>query len=86
MTTTTFNQARFDELTAKVEYSATFVPFSRSRSRDEKQCNLNWIVTLKSGRTEFSTDYSQGVGHIPYRMECRQSIDAFRIPESQKQF
>ena len=65
MTTTTFNQARFDELTAKVEYSATFVPFSRSRSRDEKQCNLNWIVTLKAGRTEFSTDYSQGVGHIP---------------------
>jgi hypothetical protein len=65
MTTATFNQARFDELTAKVEYSATFVPFSRSRNRDEKQCNLNWVITLKAGRTEFSTDYSQGVGHIP---------------------
>ena len=65
MTTTTFNQARFDELTAKVEYSAKFVPFSQSRNKGEKQCNLNWIVTLKAGRTEFSTDYSQGVGHIP---------------------
>lgn len=48
-----------------LEYSAEFVPQSRSRNAKEKPC-LNWRVTLhKSGHT-ITTDYMQGVGHLPH--------------------
>lgn len=44
---------------------AVFVPFSQSRNAHEKQSSLNWRVTLKVGRQSFTTDYMQGVGHLP---------------------
>jgi len=55
--------ALFDKL--GLEYSAEFVPFSKSRNRDDKDKSLNWRVTFKRGNQKFTTDYSQGVGHIP---------------------
>ena len=48
-----------------LEYSAEFVPFSQSRNAKEKNRSLNWRVTFKRGRQSLTTDYSQGVGHIP---------------------
>lgn len=46
--------------------SAKFVPFSQSRSKDQKDCNLNWKVTLqRNGRDIITTDYSAGQGHCP---------------------
>lgn len=48
-----------------VEYSAAFVPFSKSRNKNSDHKTLNWRVTFKRGRAEMSTDFSQGIGHLP---------------------
>ena len=49
-----------------VTLSATFVPFSQSRNKAEKEPSLNWRVTLKKGDSEIiTTDYMQGCGHAP---------------------
>ena len=46
--------------------TAKFVPFSKSRSKDQDQPNLNWVVTLtKDGRHVIDTEYSAGQGHCP---------------------
>lgn len=45
---------------------AAFVPFSRSRNKDEKHKSLNWRITLKrKGRDVLTTDYSAGIAHCP---------------------
>ncbi len=45
---------------------SVFVPFSKSRHKDEKSKSLNWRVTLKKdGRDIITTDYSAGIGHCP---------------------
>lgn len=47
-----------------------FVPFSRSRNKAEKTLSLNWNITLqKDGREVFTTDFMQGVGHLPEYMD-----------------
>lgn len=48
-----------------LEYSAEFVPQSRSRNANEKRPSLNWRVTIKKGRVTLTTDYTQGIGHLP---------------------
>ena len=48
-----------------IEFSAAFVPQSRSRNRDEKNPSLNWRVTLTKGAQSLTTDYMQGCGHLP---------------------
>lgn len=46
--------------------AAVFIPFSRSRNKDEKSPSLNWRVTIKrNGREIISTDYGAGYGHCP---------------------
>jgi hypothetical protein len=48
-----------------LSYGVEFVPQSKSRNADKKEPSLNWRVTIsKNGRT-LSTDYMQGVGHLP---------------------
>lgn len=43
-----------------------FVPFSQSRSKDQKIPNLNWIVSLWKDQTEvIKTDYSAGQAYCP---------------------
>lgn len=56
----------------KLTVRSEFVPFSRSRNRDEKDDNgrtrytLNWKVTLvRDGRDALTTDYSAGIAHAP---------------------
>lgn len=49
-----------------IEYSAEFVPFSRSRFSAEKSPSLNWKVTIKRGNQSMTTDYMQGCAHIPF--------------------
>ena len=49
-----------------VEYSAMFIPQSRSRNAADKDKSINWLVTLKNDRAVLNTDYSQGIGHIPH--------------------
>ena len=48
-----------------IEYSAEFVPFSKSRNAKEKHKSLNWIVTLRRGAQSIATDYMQGIAHAP---------------------
>lgn len=58
------------ELDAKIaalgiEYKAEFVPQRLSRNSGEKNPSLNWRVTLARGGRVLSTDYMQGIGHVP---------------------
>lgn len=49
-----------------ITLAATFVPFSVSRNKGEKDPSLNWLVTLRyNGRDVITTDYMQGCGHCP---------------------
>lgn len=48
-----------------IEYSASFVPFSQSRNAKEKKPSINWKVTVKKGNQSLTTDYMQGIGHLP---------------------
>ena len=52
--------------TLGLEYSAQFVPFSQSRNAKEKDPSLNWKVTIKKGSQSLTTDYMQGIGHLPH--------------------
>ena len=43
-----------------------FVPFSKSRNKDEKHPSLNWIISLyKNDKLVLSADYMQGHGYAP---------------------
>jgi hypothetical protein len=45
---------------------SVFVPFSRSRNKDETRKTLNWKVTIKrNGRDVLTTDYSAGIARCP---------------------
>ena len=59
---------QYEELIKNIglEIKTKFVPFSVSRSSNEKNKSLNWKVTLSSGKKEITFDYSKGVGHLPY--------------------
>lgn len=55
-----------------ITMTAEFVPWSRSRKKDEKDHiqnplrSLNWKVTLvRNGRAIITTDYTAGSGHCP---------------------
>jgi hypothetical protein len=53
---------------AKLELTihSTFVPWSQSRNKGEKEPSLNWRVVLKhKGREILTTDYMAGSGHAP---------------------
>lgn len=51
-----------------LEYKATFVPQSHSRNANEEHKSLNWRVSIRSQRgagNTITTNYMQGIGHIP---------------------
>ena len=48
-----------------IEYSAKFITQSQSRNATDKNPSLNWVVTIKKRNANLSTDYMQGIGHIP---------------------
>lgn len=48
-----------------LEYKATFVPQSESRNAGDKQPSLNWRITLSVNRATLTTDYMQGIAHLP---------------------
>lgn len=59
-----------------LEYKAEFVPFSKSRHAGGDWDCLNWKVTISKGNQSLTTDYSQGVGHIPkYKGFNEKTID-----------
>lgn len=67
-----------DEVIAALglDYSAEFVPQSKSRNAKEKDLTLNWRVTLKRGGVELTTDYQQGIGHMPnYNFNARRTLE-----------
>lgn len=57
--------ADLDGLLEGLEYSAVFVPFSHSRNATDTDPSLNWKVTVSAGRQTITTDYMQGIGHLP---------------------
>lgn len=48
-----------------VTMTSEFVPFSRSRFAKEKDYSINWLVTIKRNNRSLTTDYMQGIGHLP---------------------
>lgn len=75
-------QAAVDAL--KLSYRAYFVPFSKSRNAKKNakpsDYSLNWHVSIANGSRTLTTDYQQGIAHIPgyqQRMSGRMSVDEF---------
>jgi len=61
--------------TLNLGYSAVFVPQSQSRNAGENRASLNWRVTISKGRASITTDYMQGIGHLPgYSYAWRKSV------------
>lgn len=58
------------------KYSAVFVPQSLSRNAGKKDATINWRISLASVTGSLTTDYTQGIAHIPnYRHEFRRTLD-----------
>lgn len=75
-----------------ISYSAVFIPQSKSRNADEKSNSINWKITLTAtpART-LTTDYMQGIGHIPnyqkivpFNSRRTIAVDAFEKLASEK--
>lgn len=49
-----------------VEYEAVFVPLSLSRNATAEHPCINWRITIRHNGHSISTDYMQGVGHLPF--------------------
>jgi len=69
--------------TLNLEYSAVFVPQSQSRNASPygiyngENLSLNWRVTISNGRASITTDYMQGIGHLPdYKQGKKLVIEA----------
>lgn len=53
-----------------------FIPFSQSRSKEEKYPSLNYSVTcLRNGKAFLTTDYSMGCAHVPGYKQMDKSFD-----------
>jgi hypothetical protein len=49
----------------KLDYSAVFVPHSKSRNAHSRR-SINWHITLrKSGHRAFTFEFMQGIAHAP---------------------
>jgi len=66
-----------------LDYKAEFVPWSKSRNAKKPPVkpgdySLNWKVTItaKNGRA-ITTDYMQGIAHIPGYKQARMTVDEF---------
>lgn len=58
-----------------ITYTAVFVPQSASRNSADKNPTLNWRVTFTGNGRALSTDYSQGIGHVPGYCQSRATYD-----------
>jgi hypothetical protein len=65
-TTTTDYNAAVTALVPDLQYRAEFVPLSQSRNAKEDHPTINWRVTFSRNGRELTTDYGQGVGHLPH--------------------
>ena len=49
-----------------ISIKSKFIPFSKSRYKDDEILSLNWEITLLKNEKEIlSSDYSMGTGHCP---------------------
>lgn len=62
---TTNYDAAVTGIAPDLQYRAEFVPQSKSRNAENKDPSLNWRVTFSRGGRELTTDYMQGIGHLP---------------------
>jgi hypothetical protein len=78
-----------------IEYKALFVPFSQSRNSKEKNLSINWLITLSKDNQMWTTDYMQGIAHLPnysprsrnnadYQIFLRQCVETGKCAESNK--
>lgn len=58
-----------------ISYSAQFVPFSMSRNAKPgatvRDLWINWRVTFTRAGRAFSTDFQQGIGHLPEHLRSK---------------
>jgi len=64
--------------------TAEFVPFSQSRNaKKNPQVNdlsINWSITINRGNRSLTTDYMQGIGHLPEEIK-QKSFNRITIAE-----
>lgn len=62
-----------------LEYTAQFVPWSMSRGVKPKpgvhDYSINWRVRIARDGRALVTDYTQGIGHLPFKVPCRITAD-----------
>lgn len=77
-----------------ITYDARFIPQGISRNRDEKTPSLNWLCRITRHGFTYSTDYTQGIAHVPnypqgirltndaaaYRRECERAAETGTYP------
>ncbi len=73
-------QEQFDQFIEenKITITNKFVPFSLSRNSEEKDKTLNWKVTIKSPKSEYTFDYQKGVGNLPYPSTHLGNLDGYQ--------
>lgn len=66
-------------------YHADFVPWSTSRNAAEDRPSLNWRITFTRGGASLTTDYMQGIGHLPGYQHGRKSVDQDAVEKNAAQ-
>ena len=59
---------------SQVEFTAEFVPLSVSRNAGGEHPTINWRVTLRNNGYSLTTDYSEGIGHLPFSVGGRRTV------------
>lgn len=49
----------------KLEYNVVFIPQSVSRNAGQTDRSLNWMISIRANGVVLSTEYMQGIGHLP---------------------
>lgn len=70
-------QEELEQFIAEMGLTMTteFVPWSKSKRKDEKEPSLNWKVTiLRNGKELLTINYTAGMGHCPHYKKRREFI------------
>lgn len=62
----------------------TFVPFSKSRNKNQKNKSINWKAAIFYNGKEILSDldYMQGIGYLPFNVSGRRTLDLNQRIES----
>lgn len=62
----------------KIVLTTKFIPFSLSRNSEEKTKSLNWKITISSSTGKYTSDYTKGIGHLPYKKNQFLNLNSYQ--------